>query len=126
VTKTITDTLRLIGGGSFLDDAETRLANVVQAVNETGRNGKIELIINVKKTTRGGAMLISGKVKSTLPAGDPMEVMLFATDHGQLTPDNPVQQCLDLRVVDNQTGEIIDTETEKQRENFGLHYENKD
>jgi len=118
MARTITDTLRLIGGGSFLDDAETRLAELVQAVNETGRNGKIELIINVKKTTRGGAMLISGKVKATLPAGEPMEVVLFATDHGQLTPDNPVQQCLDLRVVDNQTGELIDPDALERRENY--------
>jgi len=123
MVKTITDTLRLIGGGSFMDDAEVRLTELVKAVNETGRNGKVELIISVKKTTRGGAMLITGKVKSTLPTGEPMEVVLFATEHGQLTPDNPIQQCLDLRVVDNKTGEIVDG---TQRENFGLHYEDKE
>lgn len=97
--RPITDTLRHIGGGVFIDTASDKLAELVAAVDSTGKAGSIDLKIKVKKATRGGAMHITGAVKVTKPAEDPMEAMLFATPEGNLVADDPHQQKLDLKSV---------------------------
>ena len=73
--RPITDTLRHIGGGVFIDTASDKLAELVAAVDSTG------------------------KVKITKPAEEPMEAMLFATPEGNLVADDPHQQKLDLKVA---------------------------
>jgi hypothetical protein len=70
-TRPITDTLRHIGGGAFIDTASDKLAELVAAVDSSGKAGRIDLTITVKKATRGGAMHITGKVKLTKPARSP-------------------------------------------------------
>lgn len=97
--RPITDTLRHIGGGVFIDTASDKLAELVAAVDSSGKSGRIDLSINVKKATRGGAMILTGKVKVTKPADEPMEAMLFATPEGNLVADDPHQQKLDLKSV---------------------------
>ena len=97
--RPITDTLRHIGGGVFIDIASDKLAELVGAVDSSGKSGKITLDITVKKATRGGAMHITGKVKMTRPAEEPMEAMLFATPEGNLVAEDPHQQKLDLRAI---------------------------
>ena len=99
MTRPITETMHHIGGGFFIDTASEKMQELVKQVDETNRQGKLELIITVKKTTRGGAMLVTGAVKLTLPKAEPMEAMLFATEDGALTQDNPKQQGLDLKSV---------------------------
>lgn len=88
-----------IGDGFFISSASDKLAELVREVKETGKTGKIELIIRIKKSTRGGAMHITGDIKLTKPKSDPMEAMLFVDDNDELTPDNPHQHSLDLKVV---------------------------
>lgn len=97
--RPIADTLRHIGGGQFLDLASESLAELVSAVDSTGKKGKITLELSVRKATRGGAMVVTGKVKITKPADEPMESMLFATSDGNLVVDDPRQQKLDLKTV---------------------------
>ena len=97
--RPITDTLRHIGGGVFIDIASDKLAELVAAVDSSGKSGKLTLDISVKKATRGGAMLISGKLRLTKPAEEAMEAMLFATPEGNLVVDDPSQMKLELRQV---------------------------
>lgn len=97
--RPITDTLRHIGGGVFIDIASDKLAELVAAVDTTGKAGSIDLKIKMKKATRGGAMHITGTVKLNKPAEEPMEAMLFATPEGNLVADDPHQQKLDLKSV---------------------------
>jgi hypothetical protein len=97
--RPITDTLRHIGNGVFLDTASDQLNQLVTAVDATGKAGRIDLTVTVKKATKGGAMHISGKVKLTKPAEDAMEALLFVTPEGNLIADNPRQNALDLKVV---------------------------
>jgi hypothetical protein len=101
--RPITDTLRHIGGGVFIDIASDKLAELVAAVDSSGKSGRIDLTISVKKATRGGAMHITGKVKLTKPADEPMEAMLFATPEGNLVADDPHQQKLELKSVASAT-----------------------
>ena len=99
MSRPITDTLRHIGGGVFIDTASDKLSELVAAVDSSGKAGKIDLTITVKKATRSGAMHITGKVKLTKPAEEPMEAMLFATPDGNLVADDPRQQKLELKVA---------------------------
>lgn len=99
-TRPITDTLRHIGGGVFIDTASDKMAELVNAVDSTGKAGKLTLEVKVKKATRGGAMHITGTMKLTKPAEEPMEAMLFATPEGNLVTDDPHQQKLDLKSVE--------------------------
>lgn len=98
-TRPITDTLRHIGGGVFIDTASDKLSELVNAVDETGKPGKLLLEVNVKKASRGGAMHITGKVTMKKPPEEPMEALLFATPEGNLVADDPHQQKLDLKSV---------------------------
>lgn len=98
-TRPITDTLRHIGGGVFVDTASDKLTELVSAVDSTGKAGRLDLTITVKKASRGGAMLLVGKVRLTKPAEEPMEAMLFATPEGNLVVDDPHQQKLNLKTV---------------------------
>lgn len=97
--RPITDALRHIGGGVYIDTASDKLAELVAAVDATGKAGKLTLEVKVKKATRGGAMHITGTCKLTKPAEEPMEAMLFATPEGNLVADDPHQQKLDLKVA---------------------------
>ena len=97
--RPITDTLRHIGGGVFIDTASDKMAELVNAVDASGKAGKLTLEVTVKKATRGGAMHITGKVTCKKPAEDAMEAMLFATPEGNLVADDPRQQKLDLKSV---------------------------
>ncbi|WP_293006892.1 hypothetical protein [Nitrosomonas sp.] len=100
MSKPITDTLHHIGNGFFISSASDKLAELVQKVNESGKTGSIDLKISVKKIVKNGAMQITGKLKANMPADEPMEALLFATEDGTLTPDNPHQQKLNLTVVE--------------------------
>lgn len=97
--RPITDTLRHIGGGVFVDTASDKMAELVSAVDASGKAGRLVLEVKVKKATRGGAMHITGNAKLTLPASEPMEAMLFSTPEGNLVVDDPHQQKLDLKVA---------------------------
>lgn len=97
--RPITDTLRHIGGGVFIDLASDKMNELVTAVSESGKAGKLTLEVSVKKATRGGAMHITGKLSLKKPAEEPMEAMLFATPEGNLVADDPKQTKLDLKVA---------------------------
>lgn len=100
-TRPITDTLRYIGGGIFIDMASDKMNELVAAVDASGKSGKLVLEVGVKKATRGGAMHITGKIRLTKPAEDAMEAMLFSTPEGNLVADDPRQHKLDLKSIEN-------------------------
>jgi hypothetical protein len=104
--RPINDTLRHIGGGVFIDLASDKMAELVSAVDQSGKPGKLTMEIKVKKATRGGAMVITGNLKLTKPAEEPMEAMLFATPEGNLVADDPRQIKLDLKQVPSAAADI--------------------
>lgn len=112
--RTITDTLRLLQGGVFLDECSDKLAEAVIAVDETGKAGKLTITLDLKKS--GGALAISAKVTNKAPESPPDADLLWPTTEGNLSLNNPNQRALDLQVaparssevrnVDQSTGEI--------------------
>lgn len=106
MTKPITDTMHHIGNGFFISAASDKFQELVRKVNESGKTGKIDLTISVKKLVKNGAMQITGKVKATMPAEEPMETVLFATEDGGLQIDHPNQKGLDLKVITEEKKEL--------------------
>ena len=100
----IIDTLKHIGGGVYIDDAADALAELVHAVDSTNKGGKLTLEISVRKATRGGAMVVTGKMKLSKPEEMPLETMMFATPEGNLVTSDPNQKSLDLKVVGQEGG----------------------
>ena len=87
--QNLLDTIRRISGGSYCDQAGDELAKIVKAVEETGRQGTLTLNLKISKAAKGGAMVIIGTMSSKPPAGDPMNVVLFADENGRLTDTTP-------------------------------------
>lgn len=104
MARPITDTLRLLDEGAFLDRCSERMAKLVRAVEDTGKAGKLVITLEVKRGTKG-AMLIRPEVATKVPEAKPEPTMLWSTPEGNLTADNPKQQKLDLRQVPTDTGE---------------------
>lgn len=113
--RPITDTLRLLQGGVFIDLCSELLAEVVRSVDETGKAGKLTITLDLKKA--GGALSITAKATNKVPEQKPDEDLLWPTVEGNLSLDNPNQRKLDLRMaptkptevrnVDPATGEIL-------------------
>lgn len=106
MTQSVLTTIREIGHGSLVTSIENKLQTLVQAVEETGKAGKLTITIDVKKATKGNAMNIKGTTKLAAPNTEHHEALMFALDDGSLSTDNPKQQKLDLKVADISKGEI--------------------
>ena len=92
--RPITDTLRILQGGAFLDQCSDKLAEVVQHVEETGKAGKLTITLDIKKA--GGALAISAKASNKVPETKPDEDLMWATVEGNLTQENPNQRKLNF------------------------------
>jgi len=100
-TNSIEDTLRHLRGGHLLADFQEQLAKVVQAVDATGKAGKLTLALTVKKVSRSGALEILDKVTATAPEEAPLTTLMYPTPEGRLAPSDPRQQALDLKSLPN-------------------------
>lgn len=96
--KPITDTLRRLQGGVFLDNCSEKLAAIVKSVDETGKAGRLTITLDLKK--QNGAVSILAKVTDKTPEAAPDADLFWATVEGNLSLDNPNQRKLDLRSVD--------------------------
>jgi hypothetical protein len=113
-TRPITDTLRQLQGGLFIDQCSELFVSIVRGVEDTGKAGKLTITLDVKKVN--AAVSVLAKVTDKTPEKSPDADLFYATVEGNLTTDNPNQRKLDLRVaepahksmrnVDTETGEI--------------------
>lgn len=106
--RPITDTLRLLDGGAFMDQCSDLLAETVKGVEETGKAGKLTITLDLKKA--GGAIAVRGKVTNKAPEALPDETLLWATVEGNLVTDNPAQRKLEFRDVAQGPSEMRDVQ----------------
>jgi hypothetical protein len=104
--RPITDTLRNIQGGALVDEATDALRELLVQVDETGRGGKLVLELTVSKLTRGGAVAIKGRVKTTMPPVAPAEGVFWVSPEGDALTEDPNQQKLDLKVAQQPPREL--------------------
>jgi hypothetical protein len=102
MAKPIHETLRHLAGGTFLDEAGDKLAELVAAVDSTGKAGTITLKISVKKSTKS-AMQVVGNITMSKPQEAPDATLMFPTPEGNLLLNDPRQQNLELKAVTTQT-----------------------
>ncbi len=98
MAKPINETLRHLSGGTFLDEAGEKLAELVAAVDSTGKSGSITLKIAVKKSTKA-AMQVIGNITMSKPQEAPDATLMFPTPEGNLLINDPRQQALELKTV---------------------------
>lgn len=88
MARPITDTLRLLDEGAFLDRCSTMLGKLVCGVEETGKAGKLQITLTLKRSAKG-ALLITPDVTTKVPEPKLEPTMLWATPEGNLTQDTP-------------------------------------
>jgi hypothetical protein len=85
-------TIADVGHGDLSDQAAESLVNLVRAVRETGKEGKLTLVLTVKPRGRDTSQVeVSGKVSAPPPTADIAPAMMFAGEDGTLTRHNPNQ-----------------------------------
>lgn len=91
--RPFTDVLRDIRRGRAVDQATRLLAEVVRAVDETGKPGSVTLTLTVKPEKGGGSQkTIVAAVKAKKPEGDIPEAVFFSDPAGDLHRTDPSQQ----------------------------------
>lgn len=94
----ITETLERLRGGQMLDEASEKLAEIVRAVDVTGKAGELTIKLQVKKLSRSGALEVIDKLVAKVPEESPITTMMYPTPEGNLITEDPRQQKLDLKI----------------------------
>lgn len=102
MTKPITDTLRVLQGGTFLDKCTDTLAEAVRATNDTGKATSVTITLKLKRAA--GAIDIAATVTNKLPDEVPTSDLLWPLTDGGLSINHPKQGELPLRVVEQPAG----------------------
>ena len=89
----------------LLDLASEKLAELVNAITNTGKAGSLTMKIELKPST-AGALAVRGDVKIKKPQRMPREALLWATPDGNLMADDPRQIKMELKTVPEQTTEL--------------------
>lgn len=117
--KPITDTLRELNGGKFVEQASEALASLVRDCMATGKPGVLNLVLKVKPVKGSITQAtIEQDYKLKSPAYDQPAQFFFVADGDTLVMENPLQKKLDLQDVrerrateiervDPETGEIL-------------------
>lgn len=80
-------------GGIMLNEMSTALADVVRGVMATGGKGKVTLVLDVERASRGNnALVLSHEVKTKIPVEKVNGSFWFGTDDGQLVKNDTRQQ----------------------------------
>lgn len=102
------DTARDIRRGQFLEECAGELQNVIAAVEETGKAGKLVIEITVAPASRGqGAVKVADKITAKLPSLPSGETIMFVTTDNNLVANDPRQKSLELRGVEITSNELL-------------------
>lgn len=99
--RLITDILREIRKGRPVEEATAALADVVKAVDDTGKPGSVTIVLTVKPAKHGGPeKTLIAEVKSKKPIADIAPAVFFSDDEGDLFRVDPRQEEMELREAD--------------------------
>jgi hypothetical protein len=98
--RPITDLLREHRNGVTLDELSDALQELVAAVTDEGKAGKLTLTVSVKPMGRdSGALEVACDIKCALPKKTPGTSVFFASPENNLVRQDPRQQTLELREI---------------------------
>lgn len=103
------DWLRAHARGSVNDEATAELADVVEAVTQLGKPGKVTIEVTVEPSgATGQAVVVAAKVKTKKPEAAPEAGLFFVGEHGALHRNDPYHP----QMVDQQTARVIPAATD--------------
>lgn len=98
--RLITDILREIRKGRPVEEATYALADVVKAVDETGKPGVVTITLTVKPAKHGGPeKILQCDVKAKKPRADIAPAIFFSDEEGDLFRIDPRQEEMELSEV---------------------------
>ncbi|MHB0992646.1 MAG: hypothetical protein ACYC0M_15415 [Burkholderiales bacterium] len=89
----------------LLDLAGEKLAELVNAINDTGKAGSLSIKIDLKPST-AGALAVRGNVTIKKPARMPREALLWPTSDGNLLSEDPKQMKMELKPVQDEKRDL--------------------
>ncbi|WP_040440443.1 hypothetical protein [Algicola sagamiensis] len=100
--------LTYLNKGCINDEATEAYAEVVQAVRETGKKGKLLLQLDFAMFSKSDedAMKVAATLKKTVPEHDRGETILFSTYDGDLLQNDPSQQNANLKTIEPSSSAI--------------------
>ncbi len=102
--KLITAILRDIRKRSPVEEATQALAEVVRAVDETGKPGQVSITLTVKPAKHGGPeKTIQCEVKAKRPIADIAPAIFFSDEDGDLHRVDPTQEEMRFAEAGGQT-----------------------
>lgn len=90
--------------GATISELSDGLQQVVAAVKDTGRPGKIIFTLKIQQS--GNAMVVTDDITVKAPKLDREKAVFFATDQNTLQRDNPRQRVFELRTVEKPEVEV--------------------
>lgn len=91
--RLITDVLRDIRKGRPVEEATMALADIVRAVDETGKEGSVTITLKVRPAKHGGPeKTLIAEVKAKKPIAEIAPAVFFSDDEGDLHRVDPRQE----------------------------------
>lgn len=103
--KPFTDTLNALRFGTLSDELTKKLHELTVACTDTQRAGAITLTLQLKPG-KGGQVEVFDDIKLKMPKEERGSSIMFSTPDGNLQREDPRQKKLDLRSVNQDTGEL--------------------
>lgn len=95
--RLITDIIRDVRKGRVVEEASNALADVVKAIDETGKEGSVTITLKIKPSKHGGPeKTITAEVKSKKPIADIAPAVFFSDEEGDLHRYDPRQEEMAL------------------------------
>lgn len=109
--------LQEIHGGAAHDDLSTAFRDLILAVEDTGKGGKLTFVLDVKPLKQGDGVLVLTPAHSVkLPQHDRKSALFYATKDGNVTKENPNQLAFEnLTVVEGEKPETVVLENKKTK-----------
>lgn len=107
--RLITDVLRDIRKGRPVEEATMALADVVRAVDETGKEGSVTITLKIKPAKHGGPeKTLIAEVKAKKPISEIAPAVFFSDAEGDLHRYDPRQEEMQLGEAGTDTKPVMD------------------
>lgn len=95
--------------GSLITEVSKALKQVTAACQLTGKEGRVTLVMNLRPATIGdtATLVFEPAVKATIPEVKPPGSIFYADDDFNLVREDPRQQRLALKVVEQTSTEEL-------------------
>lgn len=111
--RPFSDSLREFNKGRVHDELTTALHQLIDAVQETQKTGKLTLVIQLVPQKNTDMLMVKDKVSVDIPQPDRNNTLFFVDRAGNLTRENPTQLAFDSIRIASIQAESIDNAKEK-------------